>query len=305
MTCGVIVVRLRGMSAARRTTRSAARRHAARQGERHAARAVLRPRLRARADAVHAADGRRADVERAREGDARARGAVVVVERLRVADEPRRPRGGRRPDRDVRRDGGVPRRRAVRAGGVRRLRADLRARLRGRAHRPHRPVRDRQPRRPEPARVGDRAGDLDRDRRRAARRGVVHRRDALGRAVGRRDPARLRRPVLLRRRGLADDAQPLRRALRPDRDHRARRVDRGDRRRGGVGGRRGHRRRRGARRDRRRRAVVAVLRRRRARRRAPAGAGRARPRAQRDRPRLLRLPALPDGRRASCCSRSG
>ena len=71
------------------------------------------------------------------------RGAVVVVGRLRVADERRRPRGGRRADRDVRRDGGVPRRGAVRAGRVRRRRAAVRGRLRGRARGAHRAVRDR------------------------------------------------------------------------------------------------------------------------------------------------------------------
>ena len=62
------------------------------------------------------------DVGRPRAGAARARRAVVVVGRLRVADERRRPRGGRGAARDVRRDGGAARRRAVRAGGVRRRR---------------------------------------------------------------------------------------------------------------------------------------------------------------------------------------
>ena len=92
-----------------------------------------------------------------------------------------------------------------------------------------------------------------------------------GRAVGARARARHGRAVSVRLRGLEAGSRPLRRAPRPDRDHRPGRVDRRDRRRApepastrasssaavlGIVGRR--------------RALVAVLRRRRARRRAPA-----------------------------------
>ena len=55
-----------------------------------------------------------ADLAGASPRPAGARGLLVALDRLRVADERRRPRGGRRPDRDVRRDGGVPRRRRSR-----------------------------------------------------------------------------------------------------------------------------------------------------------------------------------------------
>ena len=69
-----------------------------RRGAGLAARAVLRPRLRLRADAGHRVHGRRPDV-RAASGrgllDPRAR--VVGVERLRVADEHGRPRARRSP----------------------------------------------------------------------------------------------------------------------------------------------------------------------------------------------------------------
>ena len=107
--------------------------------------------------------------------------------------------------------------------------------------------------------------------------------------------ARHGRSLPVRRARLEADAQPLRRAPRADRDHRAGRVDRGHRRgrRAGRGRRRGGR--GGARHRRRGRAVVAVLRRRRAGRRAPAVQRRRGRGAQPDRPRLLLLPALPDG----------
>ena len=93
---------------------------------------------------------------------------------------------------------------------------------------------------------------------------------AAGSALGDRDRLRRRRPVPLLRRGLEADAGALRRAPRADRDHRARRVDRRDRRR-----RRRDRRRRGDRRGHARRrarggALVALLRRDRLARRAGA-----------------------------------
>ena len=70
---------------------------AARADERagDAAGALLRPRLRARDHPVHGADGRRADLGGPGQGAARARRALVGVGRLRVADQRRRPRGGR------------------------------------------------------------------------------------------------------------------------------------------------------------------------------------------------------------------
>ena len=90
---------------------------------------------------------RRRDLERAGQGPARAWRDVVVVGRLRLADQRRRPRGGRRPVRDVRRDGGAAGRRALRAGVVRRLARAVRLRLRRRPLRADRAVRAREPRR--------------------------------------------------------------------------------------------------------------------------------------------------------------
>ena len=116
---------------------------------------------------------------------------------------------------------------------------------------------------------------------------LVRRRDGAGRPVGARAGARHGRPAALRPGGLEADARALRRAPRADRDHRAGRVDRRDRRRRRAGRRRGHRRRRGARDRRGRRALVALLRRRRARRRAAAeqrGAGQGAERASRATP---------------------
>ena len=75
---------------------------------------------------MHGADGARADLGGPREGAARARRPVVGVGRLRLADQRRRPRGGRGAAGDVRRDGGAARRRALRARGVRRLGAAVR-----------------------------------------------------------------------------------------------------------------------------------------------------------------------------------
>ena len=82
----------------------------ARDGHRQAARALLRPRLRAGVHAVHRAHVGPADLGGHRARDARARGAVVGVGRLRVADERHRPRGGRGSPRRVRRDGRAARR---------------------------------------------------------------------------------------------------------------------------------------------------------------------------------------------------
>ena len=164
--------------------------------------------------------------------------------------------------------------------------------------RAHRAVRDRQPRRPEPARVGDRAGDQ-------------HARSASGCWSPRRSPTARCRARSGASRSCSTTAGPYFFGVEGWRmmpSHFAERF-------GliviialgesivaiGVGVESevdaGHRRRRGARHGRGGRAVVAVLRRRRARRRAPALEGGARPRAQLDRPRLLRLPAPADGGR--------
>ena len=115
------------------------------------------------------------------QGPARARDAVVVVGRLRVADERRRSRGGRGAPGDLRRDGRVPRRGAVRARRVRRRGAAVRVRVRGGAHRAHRAVHARQPRRRGAAPVGARAR-----RQHGGRRGAAVRRGGhVGRGAGR------------------------------------------------------------------------------------------------------------------------
>src|SRR5262245_65938828 len=73
-----------------------------------AARALLRPRLRPGDHAVHDADVTQPDLGGARPGHAGARPALVVVDGLRLADQRRRPGGGWRADRAVRRDGVLP-----------------------------------------------------------------------------------------------------------------------------------------------------------------------------------------------------
>src|SRR5436190_8790725 len=112
----------------------------------HPARAVLRPRLRPRDHAVHGADVQRPHLGRARTRAPRARRALVVVDRIRLADERRRPRGGRGADRDLRGDGRAADRRDLRARGLRQPRTRVRARLWGSAGRAHRALRPREPR---------------------------------------------------------------------------------------------------------------------------------------------------------------
>ena len=158
---------------------------------------------------------------------------VVGVGRLRLADERRRSRGGRRPAGDLRRDGGVAGGRAVRAdasfGDGAAVFAGAYAIVRF-------------------AQIG--LFVL------ASRDDPALRRSVLGLAVStaigvRADRARPRSPtarcrarcgcsrslldmggpLLLRHRGLGARPAPLRRAPRPDRPDRARRVDRRDRRR--------------------------------------------------------------------------
>ena len=82
--------------------------------------------------------------------DARARGALVGLERLRLADERDRRRRGRRAAGHARGDGRHVRRRAVRAGRVRRRRPLLRRRLPPRQAAASRPLRCRRARRPRP-----------------------------------------------------------------------------------------------------------------------------------------------------------
>ena len=101
--------------------------------------ALLRPRLRPGDHAVHAAHGGRAHVGGHREGPPGAGGPVVVLDRLRLAHQRGRSRGGRGAPRHLRRDGGPPGRVHLRARGLRRLGAHLRGRLRGGAGRPTSP----------------------------------------------------------------------------------------------------------------------------------------------------------------------
>ena len=203
-------------------------------------------------------------------GPARARCALVVLGRVRLADEHDQPRGGHRPDRDVRGDGGDADRIAGRAGRLRRRRVPLRVRLRGGSDRSSGAVRRRRPRRPRSARGRRAHGSRHGSECLAPLRRGHARRQGAGDGVG---GGAARRPagcVHRRRQGLASCAQSLRRAPRPDRDHRARRVDRRPRPRCEPSARRGRDRGCGARARDRRRALVGVLRRRRDRRRAKA-----------------------------------
>ena len=249
--------------------------------------------------AVHGADGARADWDGLGEGPARARRAVVGVGRLRLADQRRGPRGGRGPARDVRGDGGDARGGAVRAGGVRRhalLFACAYAAVRiGQIALFVLASRDDPELRHSVAGLRDQHGD-----RRAAcwSSARVRRRRAPGRAVGVALVLDMGGPLPVRLEGwklvpghfaerhgliiiiaLGESIVAI-----------------------GVGAQRGV--------DAgvvaaavlgiavAGRAVVAVLRRRRAGRRAPAGErAEVGPRAERDRARLVLLPALPDGRR--------
>ena len=244
------------------------------RGAGHAARALLRPRLRARPDAVHGADGGHPDVGGPGTRRPRARRAVVVVGRLRLAHERRQPRGGHGSLRDLRRHGGPARGGAVRARGVRRLRPRVRGCLRRRARGADCPLPRREPWR---GRASARAAQVRPGPRREhrCRRGPAvarlgHRRRPPGGPLGRRARRRHGGPGTVRVGGLEARARPLRRAPRPDHHHRARRVDRGDRRgrrawdrrRGGRGRGAGSRGRRGT--------VVALLRPRGARGRPPA-----------------------------------
>ena len=129
------------------------------------------------------------------------------------------------------------------------LGARVRPRLRRRSRRADRPLPARQPRRPELPPLGARAS------RSSTAIGVAL---LIARLVPRRRAPRARsgslalvarhgRALPVRLRGLEAGARPLRRAPRPDRDHRPRRVDRRDRRRRRVASHLGHRRRGGAR----------------------------------------------------------
>ena len=203
------------------------RKRGERRGACHAARALLRPDLRLR---DHAGDGprrRRPDLGGARQGTGRARRALVVVGRVRLADEHDQPGGGCRPDRDVRGDDGDAGRVAGGPGRLRRRRVPLRVRLR-RSFGSHTSSCTRS--RAEatatcsvPSRGSRSARAIGVGaplRRRRARRACA------GGRVGARARDRHARRVHRRRQGLASCARSLRRAPRPDRDHRARRVDR-------------------------------------------------------------------------------
>ena len=130
----------------------------------HAARAVLRPRLRAGAHAVHDGDRRRADA-----GPASGEGLLLLAllwwawVGYAWLTSVRGPGRGRGPAGDVRGDGCVPHRRARGSRGVRRRRDGLRRRLRRGARSRRSAVPAREPRRAGAAALGRRA------RRRAPR----------------------------------------------------------------------------------------------------------------------------------------
>ena len=210
---------------------------------------------------------------------------------LRVADQRRRPGGGRRAAHDVRRDGRVARRRARRPRGVRRRRAALRVAY-GVVRAAHIALfviaAGTTPRSASRSRPRGHGG-----RRRAARRRASSTAARRG-AVGRRARARHGRAVLLRLRGLAPRAGPLRRAARADRDHRPRRVDRRDRRRRGIASTPASSPRRcwGSRSPRRSGGSTST-----SSRSSPSAASSPAGRERNERARLLLVPPLPDGRR--------
>ena len=107
---------------AARCARLETTRRAARARDRQATRAVLRSRVRTRVHPVHRPDDGRPDVDRARPGHARPRRHLVGMGLLRLADQPHRTRGRRRPPRHVRRDGRAPHRGPVHPSGLRRPR---------------------------------------------------------------------------------------------------------------------------------------------------------------------------------------
>ena len=224
----------------------------------------------------------RPDVGGPAPGPGRARGAVVGVGRVRLAHQRGRPRGGRRAPGHLRRDGGAAGRVAVRARGVRRARPHVRDRLRARAGRPARAVPRGQPgRRPRSA---ARCGSAWSRAPRSAWACWSPRRRSTAtpssRCGWRRSPSTCSGPYLFGSEGWKLVPAPLRRAPRPDPDHRPRRVDRGHRRR-----RRGGRRRRRHHGGRARhrpggRDVVGLLRRGRPRRRAPPQRRRGRARSR-------------------------
>ena len=208
------------------TTMPAEPRDDGRRGaEGHPARAVLRPRLRLRLHPGHRADGGQPDLGGPRPGDARPGGGLVGVGRLRLADQLAALRRRHRPRRAAGRDGGDADRGARRPAGVRRRLGRLRDRLLRRPRDPHRRLRLRRARRqqprgdPQPRPGPARGAGADRARR-------LPRRRRGGRALGRRPADRLRHAVRARRQRLHRLALALPRALRPDRDHRPRRVDR-------------------------------------------------------------------------------
>ncbi len=197
----------------------------------HAARAVLRPRLRSRAHAVHHADVPPPDLGGPRAGHARPRCPLVVLDGLRVADQRRRPRGGGGSHRHVRRHGVPASRRDLRSRGVQQPRARVRPCLRRGACRPHRVVHPRLGGRSRPSPLDRRPGWRHRGRGGPAARSVALRRaGAGGHLVARTAPGH-GRAVLLRLRGLEARPRALRGAARADHHHRLGRVHRRDRRR--------------------------------------------------------------------------
>ena len=216
-------MRAGGLRSAR--VRRRARARARRRASGHPARALLRPGLRVRVHPGHEPARGRPDVGWSLPRDARPRGALVGVERLRVADERDGRRRGRRPAGDARLDGGDVRRRP---GGPGRLRR--RRRLFGVAYllvRLLHLVLSAIVSRDDP----DRRGAIVRfaptaiARRLAARAGRLPRRRRAHRGLAGRAGDRLPRPGRDRRRTrLEGRARALRRAARADHPDRARRV---------------------------------------------------------------------------------
>ena len=206
------------------------------------------------------------------EGPPGAGDAVVVMGRLRLADQRRGPRGGAGEAGDVPGDGRLPDRCTLRAGRIRRrTRSPSRSPTRWCALRTSCCSCSPAERIP---RCATRLSGWPAARRsaRACSWRSVHRWCASARTVGSRAGARRGRAARDRGRRLAARARSFRRAPRRDRDHRARRVDRRDRR-GRAGAHRcGNRRRSRARDGAGRDSVVGLLRRHRDRRRQIPGA---------------------------------
>jgi hypothetical protein len=274
-----------------------------RDPRRHHARALLRPGFRLRHHADHRLHGRRHRLAQRPPWPGPAGPAVVRVVELRLAREPGPRRRGCGPSGPPRRDGGALHRRPGHPRGLgRRGRGPQcpggpgRGGGRGAAGAPVR-VRGGRGRGRRPAATASPGGGPGRSGVGAPRRRSRARRGRTDGPVGAGARRRLHRCLPLRHGVAPALGPPFRRAPRPDRDHRARRVDhRRGRRRRGPAADRAHRRGGPPRSHRQRGVVVGVLRRGGSGGRTRAGA------PQRERPGaagpgLLQLPAPPDDRR--------